>query len=330
MLIFGIRGQSLKKDPKLAKLLQHYSPGGVILFGKNLHNAQQVRSLTHTLQSSSRKTLLIAVDQEGGVVDRLRKIKGETKTPAATEMAKATPEKARKIYTQMAHRLHALGFNLNFAPVVDLCKNPKNRVIVQNRRCFSADPVKVVKMAKIFIDVHHKAGVLCTLKHFPGHGSSVGDSHKGFTDVTDTWQPDELKPYIDLIDANRTDLIMSAHIFNRHLDSRYPATLSYKVLTGLLRQKMGFKGVIVSDDMQMGAIAKNYTLESALTHAVNAGCDMLLFGNQLSRPVDPQYIIEMIYKLVREGRISSERIEEANARITLLREKINSLPKMTP
>lgn len=330
MLIFGMQGLHLSEDPKLEEALRRYPLGGVILFGKNLKTAAQVRSLTERLQRMHASTLLIGIDQEGGSVDRLAKIAEEAKTPSATDMARQRDAVAKRIYRKMAKRLHTFGFNLNFAPVVDLCANPKNRVIVKNRRCFATEWARVAQTARIFIDAHYDSGLLCTLKHFPGHGSSMADSHKGFTDVTDTWRADELQPYRYLIDANRTDLIMSGHIFNRHLDPRFPATLSYAMLTDLLRKRLHFRGVVVSDDMQMGAITKNYRLEEALTRAVNAGCDMLLFGNQLAQPLAPQKIIDMLYRLVEEGKIAPSRIEEANRRIRVLKSKINFLIKKVP
>ncbi len=330
LLIVGMQGLSLEEDPMLKEALGRYPPGGVILFGKNLHDVRQVRALTDVLQRQNPQTLLIALDQEGGAVDRLRKIEGDPKTPSATQMAHYPRKQAAKRYREMARRMHTLGFNLNFAPVVDLCANPKNRVIVKNHRCFAKDPAKVAEMARLFIDAHHAQGVLCTLKHFPGHGSSLGDSHKGFTDVYDTWQPEELTPYMVLIDAGKADLIMSAHIFNRRLDPRYPATLSYATLTKLLRQKLGFGGVIVSDDMQMGAIRKNYTLEEAVTRALNAGCDMLLFGNQLEHPISVQKLIDTILRLIHAGKISETRIEEAAAHVESLKAKINSISKKSP
>ncbi len=322
MLIVGIQGTTLAENPKLCDAVAAHSLGGVILFGKNMVSAGQVRSLTAGLQALHADRLLIAVDQEGGLVDRIGRLKRVSRTPSAKRMAALSEKEIRQRYTSMAEHLHDLGFNLNFAPVVDLCANTKNRVIVKNGRCFSESPDKVVQMAQYFIDAHRGAGVLCTLKHFPGHGSSTGDSHKGFTDVTQTWHKRELEPFKRLIAQGYADAVMSAHIFNRRLDSAAPATLSYTTLHGLLRQKLGFGGVVISDDMQMGAISGNYPLDEAIAKAIGAGCDMLLFGNQLAKPLSVSELLAIMKRLYREGKITDAQIARANRRIDALKHKV--------
>ena len=322
MLIFGVEGTTLAQNPQLRDAIASHSLGGVILFGKNMHTKKQVRSLTDSLQALHADRLLIAVDQEGGMVDRLGQMADFTKTPSAAKMSHHRIGYIQKHYEAMAQNLKTLGINLNFAPVVDLCQNPKNRVIVKNGRCFSKDPHRVVAMAKLFIDSHRKSGVVCTLKHFPGHGSSMGDSHRGFTDVTLTWQKRELIPFSELVRSGYADAIMSAHIFNRKLDPASPATLSYRTLNGLLRKELGFNGVIISDDMQMGAIAKNYSLEESIEKAVGAGCDMLLFGNQLAKPLKVSDVVRIMKKLYRQGRITDAEIDRAIRHINALKQKI--------
>ena len=322
MLIFGMQGRSVDVDPALAETIRRYGLGGVILFGKNISGPRQLRGLTDGLRRLSAKPLLIAVDQEGGRVDRLAKLPGMHPVPSAKEIAQLPPETVSRIYNMMAADLARLGFNCNFAPVVDLAKNPANRVIVRNGRSYGADPERVVATAKRMIDADRRHGILSTLKHFPGHGSSRGDSHLGFTDVSGSWSAEELQPFAKLIEAGEADMIMSAHIYNRRLDPRYPATLSRRTLTGLLRKRLGFSGVIVTDDMQMGAIRQNYPLAESIALAIDAGADMLLFGNQLQRPVDPMRVIGIIEGLVRSGRISPQRIRRSNRRIARLMEKI--------
>src|SRR5690606_10098573 len=168
----------------------------------------------------------------------------------------------------MAATLAEAGINLNLAPVVDVNVNPDNPVIGQLERSFSGDPDVVTEQAKAFIEAHHEHGVLCTLKHFPGHGSSEADSHLGFVDVTNLWSRQELEPFRNLIDAGLADAIMTAHIFNANWDSEHPATLSRAVITGILREELGYDGVVITDDMQMGAIRDFYGFEAAVVMSV--------------------------------------------------------------
>ena len=173
-----------------------------------------------------------------------------------------------------------------------------------------------------FADGLHQGGVLSCGKHFPGHGSSKADSHKGFTDVTNTWSDKELEPFMQMIEAQKVDMIMTAHIFNRNLDEKYPATLSKEVNTRLLRNQMHYEGVIITDDLQMAAIHKHYTLEDTVTLALNSGVDILLFANQLAEPLGLDAIVKVVKAQVRAGKISEERIEEAYRRVKRLKERL--------
>ena len=317
MLIVGIPEAPAQKA-RFFETAAKYPLGGVILFGKDLQTQKQVSALNAKLQGLHETKLLIGIDQEGGYVDRLAKLPGIAKTPSAAKIAGLPALKAQHYYRQTARKLKDLGFTLNFAPVVDLALNPKNRVIVGYERSYGKSAAQIVKYATLCIDAMEKEGIIPVLKHFPGHGSSQGDSHEGFTDVSATWQEKELLPYVRLIAAGKARMIMSAHIYNSYLDPDYPATLSYKTITGLLRKQLHFEGVVVSDDMQMGAIRNNYTLKEAIVLAINAGVDMLLFGNQLQKAIMPDRLIAMITEAVKEGRISKSRIEEANRRIEKL------------
>jgi beta-N-acetylhexosaminidase len=216
--------------------------------------------------------------------------------------------------------------NMNFAPVVDLAVNPKNRVIVGLERSFGSDIRQVVAFSKVVIQEQKLHNIISVLKHFPGHGSSLGDSHKGFVDVSETWSPQELEPYKVLIDQNQVDMIMTAHVFNSHIDDKYPATLSYKFNTDLLRNMMKFKGIIISDDLQLGAISQHYSLSQKTTLAINSGVDILLFANQLEN-VSVTKLVDTIFKQVKSGAISMERIKESNARINNLHTKYSIIQK---
>lgn len=219
--------------------------------------------------------------------------------------------------------LIAGGINLNLAPVIDLCSNPDNPVIAEYGRCFSANPDIVTQQARIFIEAHHTQGVLTALKHFPGHGSSSTDSHAGFVDVSATWRTNELEPYRNLIKAGVVDTVMTAHVFNEHLDSEYPATLSRPVVTGLLREKLGFDAVVFSDDMQMKAITESYSLKEAVGLAFNAGVDVLVFGNNLVYDEDiVSRTVDIIVELVEEGKVPISQIDAACARVRRLKQRL--------
>jgi beta-N-acetylhexosaminidase len=171
-------------------------------------------------------------------------------------------------------------------------------------------------------------GVLTAAKHFPGHGSSTADSHLGFTDVTETWTEAELLPFAELIRAGRADMVMTAHVFNARLDTKYPATLSRAVITGLLRKRLGFAGVVVTDDLQMRAVASRYGLKEALGLAVNAGADILLIGNNLEHDPDiAPKAVDLLMELVTEGVVSPERIRQSAARVQALKARRLTAPE---
>jgi beta-N-acetylhexosaminidase len=188
-------------------------------------------------------------------------------------------------------------------------------------------------LAGEYIKPHRRFGVITVLKHFPGHGSSLADTHYGVADVTQTWTSTELIPYEKLIASGQVDAIMSAHIVNKKLDpSGYPGTLSARVIDSLLRKKYHYDGVVFSDDMQMQAVAKQYGLEEAIRMSINAGVDILCFSNNISgseeRTVDKVHSI--IRSQVESGQIRRERIDEAYRRIMLLKKSIRLQPTETP
>lgn len=326
MLIVGFENEKVDENSTIIKQINRYELGGVILFDrfynnrdktKNISSPLQLKNLTNSLKTLSNKPLLISVDQEGGKVARLKPAYGFKKFASAKTVGMKKQSEALTIYRDMSKMLKMAGINCNFAPVVDLEVNPKNKVIVALERSFSSDSKKVSRYAKILIDEQKKAGVISVLKHFPGHGSSLGDSHLGFVDITDTWSKEELSPYKELIDSKSVDMIMTAHVFNKKLDAKYPATLSHEVNTKLLRNKMGFDGVVVSDDLQMRAISKHYNLKETVTLAINSGVDILLFGNQLAKQ-NIDELIETIYLQVIDKKIPLSRIIESNKRIERL------------
>ena len=315
MIIIGFEGE--KVPQKLQNYIKENGIGGVILFSKNIKNPLQLKELTASLKACD-STIMIATDQEGGLVQRLSAKNGYFDTPKAIEMPNLGEKEVKLRYTNMAEILSQSGINVNFAPSVDLAKNPKNRVIAKYGRAFSADPNEVIKYADIFISVMEKEGVLCVIKHFPGHGSSLEDSHKGFVDVSASWGREELEPFLQL----KSKAIMTAHTFNKHLDDTFPATLSQK--TNALLRESGFDGVLISDDLQMRAISNNFDLNTTLTKAINADVDILLFGNQLAKPIMIDTLVKRIEALVKKGTIKRERIKEANRRINTVKKGLNA------
>ena len=337
MLIIGFSGCSIDENSAIVNWLNKDGLGGVLLFdvdfatkvqGKNLRDKDQIKCLNHDLTHYAQLAenplpLLIAIDYEGGAVDRLSKIADCMPTMNACDQALLSDESWFDEASNMASTLKELGFNLNFAPVVDLNLNQSLGIIGKLGRSFSSLPDVVSTAASIFVHAFAQKKIACAYKHFPGHGSAVGDTHEGFVDVTDTFQDIELQPYASLSTSPELPLmVMTAHVINRKLDpSGLPATLSHTMLTGLLRETMGFDGVIVSDDLQMQAISHHYSLDDALRLTINAGADMLIFGNQLGS-TSATDIIDRIEQLVLQGAINSARIEEAYQRIVCLKRAI--------
>jgi len=209
---------------------------------------------------------------------------------------------------------------------VDLAINPDNPIIAGVDRAYSDDGATVARYAEEVIRAHRKNHIATALKHFPGHGSSKEDTHNGMADVTNTWLEDELTPYRILNDRGLIDGVMSSHIINKKLDpAGLPGTLSKPILTGVLREKIGYDGVVYSDDMQMKAITLHYGLEKAVQLGIEAGLDILIFSNNIQdseeRTVDAVH--DIIRKLVENGTLSEDRIDESYRRIIRLKRMIN-------
>lgn len=217
------------------------------------------------------------------------------------------------------------GFNLNFAPVVDL-DYPDSPAIGNVERAFHRRPDRVTAHARAFVQGLEEAGVVPVLKHFPGHGSARGDTHDGFVDVSATWTPDELEPYRVLLDEGFDGMIMVAHVALRQYGGNVPADLSPGVVDGLLRGKLGWDGVVVTDDLQMGAVTGAYSLEDTVLLAVNAGADILLFGNNLPLAYDElvaEHAHAALMRLIREGRIDPARIRASWRRIQAIKQHLS-------
>ena len=329
MLIIGFDGLDILQNDKLITHVKN-GLGGVILFDhyigdktktKNISSPKQVKMLNKSLQNITDSPLIICIDQEGGKVARLKEQKGFIETSSAKTIASLSIAKARKEYDILASQLSDLEINCNFAPLVDLGINKDSKIIYGSDRTYSDDGETVVKYGEIFMDALTNHNIINVLKHFPGHGSAKGDSHKGFVDISETWDDIELFPYKKLL--YKTNMIMSAHVYNSKLDEKYPSTLSYNTNTKLLREQLGYDGVLVTDDLQMLAIKEHYEKEKAIELAINSGADMLMYCNQLGDD-DTDETIDMMINLVQSGKISMDRIIEANRRIDKLVQGISS------
>jgi beta-N-acetylhexosaminidase len=327
MLMLGFRGQYLTDDSTIVRVIREQHLGSVVLFRYNVGSPSQLREMTAMLQAASSQPLLIAIDHEGGLVNRFVGDFGFVSNYSAQELGEHNDlALTRTQSANAAQRLAAFGINLNLAPVVDLNLNPSNPVIGGVHRSFSSDPTIVNAHARAMIESHHEHNVLCTLKHFPGHGSSYHDSHRGFVDVTDTWQVSELSPYAALIGNGVCDAVMTAHIFNAMLDAERPATLSHAIVTGLLRERLGYDGVVISDDMQMRAISTLYDFETAVRLVIEAGVDIIAIGNNLSYAEDwAERTVGIIRGLVESGVLSAERIDQSYRRIMRLKGRLKPL-----
>ncbi|MEA3287190.1 MAG: glycoside hydrolase family 3 N-terminal domain-containing protein [Candidatus Marinimicrobia bacterium] len=323
MIIFGFSGETTPQV--VLDEITEYNVGGVLLYRVygNIENASQASQLVSELQANALIPLFIATDQEGGSVTNLRLSNGFHNSPSAYELGQQNDETTtREVASMFSSWFNDIGLNTNFAPVVDLRLNPGN---VIGDRSYGADPNIVTQNAYWFMDEFHQNDQLTALKHFPGHGSSVGDSHLGFTDITDTWQEIELEPYYSLMDSGCVDMIMSAHVFNTDFDPLYPATLSAATINGLLRETMGYNGVVVTDAMMMGAITQNYGLTEAVTLAINAGVDILLYNwdDDLDGHRLVPLLVEHITTQVLSETIPRFRIEESYQRILNLKSRLN-------
>jgi len=330
LLLVGFHGTALQDNADLDRLLCETRVAGVILFARNIVDAAQTARLTRDLTARARactgRPLLVAVDAEGGQVMRLGPAAGWTATLSHQELGQAgdlaqTELEARRI----GGMLREAGINWNLAPVIDVGYNPANPVIVGVGRSFGANPKLVAAQARAYIAGMHAAGILTAVKHFPGHGSSVDDSHAGFVDVTDTARPDvELIPYRLLLAEGVVDAVMTAHVFNRHLDAWVPATLSRPTIDGVLRSELGWRGVVVSDDMRMGAIEQHYGAGDAAVRALRAGVDLILIADD-RLPGDGSAsagTLEAIRRALRQGRLPAGQVDEALARIAALRSRL--------
>ena len=329
MLLVGFRGLTPEEawPQKLAAQLRAGTIGGVLFMSHNIQSPQQLKTLTGFLgRAKGDIPALFAVDQEGGIVQRLSAEKGFQSYPTAGKIGKSNdPLTAYSVYGRLAAELVHFGFNMNLGPVVDLDRNDKSPIIAGKERSFGPQPKHVAAFAKAFCIAHQDAGVLTVLKHFPGHGSTPFDTHEAPVDTGPHWDQAELEPYNELIASKTAQAVMVGHISNQLMSEEpgLPASLSSRTIRDVLRKALGFSGVVISDDLEMGAIRARYGLEESAVKALKAGNDMIILSNQNAPAPDlPERIVAAVRKAVEDGTLSREELTASYERILALKQRL--------
>jgi len=331
MIMVTFTGDSLEKKTASIDTLKTDLEEGLIsgvtyfTWSNNLKNPAQITRLSGQLQQRSHIPLFIATDQEGGKVARLSSSNGFTSSLSAYRLGTIInkEDSTRKQAASMAGWLQQSGINIDFAPVADLNVNPQSPAIGALERSFSANTDTVTAHIGWFMDEMNKKNIMTTLKHFPGHGSAKSDSHLGFTDITSTWTEQELVPFQSMINNRSADIVMMGHLYNKLLDSLYPASLSAKVISNLLRDQMKFDGVVITDAMGMAAITQNFGFEESIVLAVNAGVNLLLYTSNFDTVNHSlaRTIVGLIERKVLAGIIPPARIDDSYNRVMTLKAK---------
>lgn len=318
LLIVGLEDSTVDENTKT--MIKDYKIGGFILFSRNIKDENSTLKLINDLKiqnSSNKIPLFISIDEEGGRVSRLPKV--YKKLPEAKKIGDIDNEDIAYEFGQLlGERLNTLGINLNYGPVLDINSNPNNPVI--GTRAFGDNAETVIRTGIKVIKGIESTGVIPVPKHFPGHGDTGIDSHVNLPIVDktlDELEDLELLPFIKAIEEG-TDMIMVAHILFPQLDDKFPSTMSYEILTNLLRERLGFNGVIISDDMTMGAIVENYSIEKGAIEFLKGGGDIALICHGSENPIK---VINEIKDRIHNGEITIEDIERKVYRILSLKEK---------
>lgn len=318
MFVVGVPGTELAKPT--AEFLTEYQPGGVIYFGDNYETPALLAEMNDAIQDTRDRALglplFLGTDHEGGRVQRFKK--PFTHFPDPAQLGEInSPKLAFMVAEVMARELRAVGVNLNFHPLCDIHTRAANPVI--GKRAFGSDDELVSKMASAMVRGFVANRVIACAKHFPGHGDTVVDSHVELPKLDVSWEKlkdRELKPFVRVI-KSRVDMIMTAHILNQALDPIYPATLSYSTITNGLRKDLRYSKLVITDDMTMDAVDKNFG-EDRIVLAINAGCDLLLYRNEERG----RAAMDVAFKFLAEGRIQPEQVEAAFARIKEVKDRV--------
>jgi beta-N-acetylhexosaminidase len=300
--------------------------GGVIFFEDNLRSPDAAIDLIQAFREAAGAFVpLFCVDQEGGAVARLRPERGFEPLPAARTVGTLSRRAAEVLYDRTARELDRLGFNANLGPVVDLALNPDNAVIEGLGRSYGANPETAIAYAKAFIEAHRRNHILTALKHFPGEGYARVDTHRSLARITNTWRPEELRPFSELIIDGYADIVMMGHLVHAYLsEPGRPASLSPRAIQVLLRTTLGYRGAVISDDMQMGALTEFFSPDECILLGIEAGLDLFIYSNrQHPDPQMPARFHRVANAAVESERIQRRRIEESVHRISTLKQSIN-------
>ncbi len=286
---------------------------------RNVESPGQLRDLIAFVRETLGQGTIVAVDQEGGSVQRLRAASGFVESPSASDFAAMAPDRRTAEADALARQLGDLGIDLNFAPCADVAINLESPIIASRGRTFGSDPEVVIACAVAVRDAHHRAGVSPCVKHFPGHGSARGDSHRGLPDITDVWdEAVELAPFAALLKADSPVCCMTAHLLHRVVDAEFPASLSRAWTTGVLRDRLRFAGVVVTDSLDMRAVADRFPTGEAAALAIAAGADLALDANNMpgaSRVCPATEMASAIARAIEDGRIEREAVANSARRV---------------
>jgi beta-N-acetylhexosaminidase len=325
LLLIGFYGASATSSSArlLALQVRRGEVGAVFFVTQNIGTADQVKELLDLFRSEG-NTSLLAIDHEGGVVQRLTKAHGFTRIPAALEVASSMSlDEARTLYALAGRELAQRGFNINLGPVLDVYE-PGNPAIGKSRRAYGTDPERIASYGQAFVEGFTSAGVLCAAKHFPGHGLAVSDSHDDTADITATWTEDELEPYIRLLASpNVPDIIMTGHLrLDTVAPDGRPATVSKPIVSGLLRQKLGYNGVIATDDLDMGAVSQFMNRREAFVQALVAGNDLIMIKNLFGYdPLLPRRAVGWVRAAIKQGVLTEAQVMASAERVRAIRRK---------
>jgi len=316
LLMIGIQGTELDADSRF--MLSEYHIGGIILFDRNMKSQEQVRALNDSLQKNASDAglpLFLAIDEEGGAVARMKE--AFPPPPAAAEIGRTgDPQAAYRYAADTAHGLKAMGFNLNFAPVADLGAT--------YGRSYANDAATATKFVAAALEGHSNAGLLATIKHFPGLGRGESDTHEDTVTVhadRATLEASDLVPFREMIAKRNAAknakgasgwFVMATHTMYPALDAKNPASLSPAILQGLLREELSYDGVIVTDDLEMGAISRHYGFDRAGVEAILAGADLVLVCHDYAHETA---VYNGLLKAVKSGEISKDRLDASVRRI---------------
>lgn len=336
LLMVGFHG-TMPEDPWvqiLSRQIQVGLVGGIILYGYNIESPAQVKKLIDYFKSlKAPKPLLIAVDEEGGYVSRLSGEKGFSDFMGPFEVTQNfSAKEAESYYQEMAHKIGDTGFNLNFGPLVDMnpVSGPLCTVIGDLGRSYGSDAASVENYARAFIYGHAQENVVTCLKHFPGHGRVRGDTHTGFVTADASWTVEELIPFQRL--AKHAPMIMTAHITHKQWGP-LPATFSKELLENVLRKDLGFEGVLITDDLHMGAVQEKLKPSDAARLALQAGNDIILFSNNKSAaknidsfapfPEEIERVLTFLESSIKQGGLNSTKIQRSLNRVERLKDQLN-------